>query len=514
MAVWANGGDVIINGGTYTNVGATATVDPAHMDLIYAKNGSTVTINAGEFFSETPAWVLNCHDASYNAGNTDIIVYGGKFHGFDPFDNKAEGADTSFVPETHESKQTEDYYVVSKKGAVLSVDKENLSSNVEFGTDETPSEEKNTMVLDSATFSQVYSAAQNGKEVVFVLEEVTNTQVLSAEQQESIETLDATSEVIVLNAEIHVGEENVSQFAGTVTIKYFVGKNSDKKYEVFHVADNGEANRVNGVTYDPTTGYVSIPCPHFSVYVLTATTVVEPAKSTVEFVVDGKVWRTYRVTKGADINMPEVPEKEGYVGEWDHDGENIRTATTITAVYTKVEEPVNNTDLSDYADFQLPVYTNSRVTNIATANGSITVDGYMFKANANLDKEDSIWREIIFVNEDDYSMAKAYRKQVTPVYNTWLNKNMTATGNGTYALDYANYTVTFSNTDINNYVGNTPATKMNSGSYLAYMRISDGTDSYLFPLKDIVLSDGSTLALPSGFEVVDTTTRALRYIVK
>ncbi|MBE6113463.1 MAG: hypothetical protein E7191_00105 [Erysipelotrichaceae bacterium] len=240
----------------------------------------------------------------------------------------------------------------------------------------------------------------------------------------------------------------------------------------------------------------------------------EAPKSTVEFIVDGKVWRTYRVTKGADIRMPEVPEKEGYVGEWDHDGENIRTATTITAVYTKVEEPVNNTDLSDYADFQLPVYTNSRVTNISTANGSITVDGYMFKANANLDNENSIWREIIFVNEEDYSMAKAYRKQVTPVYNTWLNKNMTATGNGAYKLDYANYTVTFSNTDINNYVGNTAATRMATGSYLAYMRISDGTDSYLFPLKDIVLSDGSTLTLPSGFEVVDTTTRALRYIVK
>ena len=207
-------------------------------------------------------------------------------------------------------------------------------------------------------------------------------------------------------------------------------------------------------------------------------------------------------------------EKEGYTGEWDHDGENIRTATTITAVYTKVEEPVNNTDLSDYADFQLPVYANSRVTNIATGNGAITVEGYMFKANANLDNENSIWREIIFVNEEDYSMAKAYRKQVTPVYNTWLNKNMTATGNGTYALDYANYTVNFSNTDINNYVGNTAATRMATGSYLAYMRISDGTDSYLFPLKDIVLSDGSTLALPSGFEVVDTTTRALRYIVK
>ena len=87
------------------------------------------------------------------------------------------------------------------------------------------------------------------------------------------------------------------------------------------------------------------------------------------------------------------------------------------------------------------------------------------------------------------------------------------TGNGKYRLEYANYTVTFSNNDINTYVDNTPTT-MAKGSYLAYMRISDGTSSYLFPLVDRVLSDGSTLELPKGFEVVDLDTRALRYIVE
>ena len=179
------------------------------------------------------------------------------------------------------------------------------------------------------------------------------------------------------------------------------------------------------------------------------------------------------------------------------------------SIYTPI---VKEKTLEDYSKFDLDVYTNSRVTDIKSTPTGITVEGYMFKENADLDKEDSIWREIIFVNEEDYSTAKAYRKQVIPVYNTWLNKNMNATGNGKYKLDYANYTVAFSTTNINSYVDNKPTT-MAKGSYLAYMRISDGTDSYLFPLKDIVLSNGSTLELPTGFEVVDST-RALRYIVK
>jgi len=244
-------------------------------------------------------------------------------------------------------------------------------------------------------------------------------------------------------------------------------------------------------------------------------TPVEPPKSTVEFVVDGKVWRTYRVTKGADIKMPEVPEKEGYVGTWSHDGENIRTATTINAVYTKIE--VDPKDLlKEYSNFQLGVYINSRVHTI-TVNEEITVEGYMFKTNSDCSKEDSIWREIIFVNEDDYSIEKAYRKQADSIYAPWLNSNPNATANGKYNLDYANYSVTFDVDDVNSYVSNTPTT-MAKGSYLVYMRISDGTNSYLFPLVDRVLSDGTTMentgTLPKGFEVVDSTTRALRYVVE
>ena len=94
IAIWADGGKVTINGGTYTNVGAG---EDNQYDLIYVKNGGEVIINGGTFIAQTPAWTLNCHDASYRDGNATITVNGGKFWGFNPYNNKAEGEGTNFV---------------------------------------------------------------------------------------------------------------------------------------------------------------------------------------------------------------------------------------------------------------------------------------------------------------------------------------------------------------------------------------------------------------------------------
>ena len=92
IAIWADGGKVTINGGTYTNVGAG---DDDHYDLIYVKNGGEVIINGGIFKAHTPAWTLNSHDT--NKGT--ITVNGGEFHGFNPYNNNAEGKNTNFVAE-------------------------------------------------------------------------------------------------------------------------------------------------------------------------------------------------------------------------------------------------------------------------------------------------------------------------------------------------------------------------------------------------------------------------------
>ena len=83
MAVWAYGGDVVINGGTYTNEGAKAYGDDGtsnNNELIYASNGGKITINGGTFKCVNPAYTLNCKDGA----GCSIIVKGGKFWNYNP----------------------------------------------------------------------------------------------------------------------------------------------------------------------------------------------------------------------------------------------------------------------------------------------------------------------------------------------------------------------------------------------------------------------------------------------
>ncbi len=82
MAIWADGGKVVINGGTYTNEGAG---NQYHYDLIYVKNGGEVTINGGTFKCSTPEWTLNIS----NTKGGKIVVAGGSFYKFNPADWKS-----------------------------------------------------------------------------------------------------------------------------------------------------------------------------------------------------------------------------------------------------------------------------------------------------------------------------------------------------------------------------------------------------------------------------------------
>ena len=84
MAIWAKGGIVIINGGSYTNLGASSEIDGEHFDLIYVSEGGYVEIVGGSFACETPEWTLN----SKNSAPGTINVYGGTFAGFNPNANK------------------------------------------------------------------------------------------------------------------------------------------------------------------------------------------------------------------------------------------------------------------------------------------------------------------------------------------------------------------------------------------------------------------------------------------
>lgn len=111
MAIWADGGNVTINGGTFTNKGATAANDPGHFDLIYVKNGSVVEINGGYFECETPKWTLNCNDSKPGS----IIVKGGTFVGYDPSNSETEpGGLVSFVAPGYKVVKEGNLYTVVK----------------------------------------------------------------------------------------------------------------------------------------------------------------------------------------------------------------------------------------------------------------------------------------------------------------------------------------------------------------------------------------------------------------
>ena len=96
MAIWAkDNGKIVINDGYFTNLGASSVEDSAHFDLIYASGNSQIEINGGEFKCETPKWTLNIKDKDRATAN--IVVKGGKFHGFNPAKCDTEGLNTNFV---------------------------------------------------------------------------------------------------------------------------------------------------------------------------------------------------------------------------------------------------------------------------------------------------------------------------------------------------------------------------------------------------------------------------------
>lgn len=117
MAIWANGGKVTINGGTFVNHGDGC-------DLIYASKGGYVEIYGGEFkateYKGIESGTGNAHSAlnikNSDRANSDIIVYGGRFYGFDPAHNVSEpnpseewlaSHPNGFVAEGYESVEVE-----------------------------------------------------------------------------------------------------------------------------------------------------------------------------------------------------------------------------------------------------------------------------------------------------------------------------------------------------------------------------------------------------------------------
>lgn len=115
MAVWArNGGEVIINGGTYTNVGARdKEVDgttPNNNELIYSSGEGKVTINGGTFIGNYEnqtygtRYTLNVKDQTNN--NQYIVVKGGEYREYDPANSLSENPKGNFVASGYKSTET------------------------------------------------------------------------------------------------------------------------------------------------------------------------------------------------------------------------------------------------------------------------------------------------------------------------------------------------------------------------------------------------------------------------
>lgn len=91
MAIWVDGGEAIINGGTYTNLNVSGT--DTQYDLMYVKNGGKLTINGGTFVCKTPKWTLNNHDTKGGV----IEVKGGTFVCYNPAKAESENPVANFV---------------------------------------------------------------------------------------------------------------------------------------------------------------------------------------------------------------------------------------------------------------------------------------------------------------------------------------------------------------------------------------------------------------------------------
>lgn len=117
MAIWAVGGEVVINGGNFENLGAT----DKGCDVIYAKFASVVNIYGGTFKAGNTnkesfanktegVWAaLNLHGSATGG----INVYGGKFYKFNPAVPGTEGATWN---ESHPSGFVADGYAIKNDG--------------------------------------------------------------------------------------------------------------------------------------------------------------------------------------------------------------------------------------------------------------------------------------------------------------------------------------------------------------------------------------------------------------
>jgi len=108
-----------------------------NITAVYVHPG-TLIINGGSFsikqlnpnnVQDAYGLTINCYDADYKAGTAKVTITGGTFSHFNPADNKAEGASTSFCPSGYEATESGDNYIISVKS-----DNVAAIGNIEYAT--------------------------------------------------------------------------------------------------------------------------------------------------------------------------------------------------------------------------------------------------------------------------------------------------------------------------------------------------------------------------------------------
>ena len=127
MAIWADGGKVVINAGNYVNDNDGT---QNQYDLIYVKNGGEIVINGGTFKCDSPRWTLNSH----NTKTGTFVVTGGKFYQYNPTDFDTDEAVTTWCDAKYRAEADGDWYVI-KEGYIVTTEPEASAVTVTADTE-------------------------------------------------------------------------------------------------------------------------------------------------------------------------------------------------------------------------------------------------------------------------------------------------------------------------------------------------------------------------------------------
>ena len=115
-------GTLTIDSGTYRGITSAISITQGVVNI---KDGTFQTSHDGEGTDYGTSYLLNCIDSAYKAGTAKFNITGGKFVGFNPESNAAEGAGTNFLADGYKASDyyDNDKWYVARANVVLDGDK-------------------------------------------------------------------------------------------------------------------------------------------------------------------------------------------------------------------------------------------------------------------------------------------------------------------------------------------------------------------------------------------------------